>query len=271
MGKNTFPIILLTATVNPGKKIYTKLVDPNIRKTQYKEAIEFYLTQTKSKIVVCENSNFNLYEIINSEEKDERVEFLSFNGNDFDFNLGKSFGEALIIKYAFENSKFLQEELFFIKITGRVKVLNINKIIKKTLRLDNLNTILIELSYKNYAKSVCFVTSKEWMLKTIEKYIGSLNDSIIYNFEKMLFNSIIETNSIRIKKCFAKLDGISGTENLLYPNYSLPQLNLNHYNTLFNLYKKKNDRFNFIKNYIIWLFYIPIRKLYNFYKNEFNR
>lgn len=258
-------VLLLTATVNPGIKVYTKLIDPEIRKKQYIEAINFYLYNTDAKIVVCENSGYDLSPFIKTYGLEERIEFLTFNGNFFNPKFGKSFGEANIIRYAFDNSQLLKNECFFIKITGRVKVINIKDILRQAYKLRDENTISIELSYFNYAKSVCFVTSKKWMNKTFNKYLHRLNDSILFNFEKMLFKSILDSPKIKIKKCLAIIDGISGTENLPYPNYSFPQINLNHYNTLYKVYLIRHNLIKFILCYFQWLFYIPLRKIYVFF------
>lgn len=262
-------VILLTATVNPGVKVFTKLLDPDIRIKQYIEAINYYLNNTKCKIVVCENSGFDFSHYLNVQYLNDRIEFLTYEGNAFNSNLGKGYGEANIIKYAFKHSIFLKDEVFFIKITGRIKVLNINEIIKKASQLKNENTIMVDLSYYNFAKSVCLVTSKKWMEYTIDKYINQINDSILFHFEKMLYRSIIESPKIKIKKCLAILDGISGTENLPYPNYSFPQIQLNHHNTLFQVYKERKEKLKYLISYLQWLYYIPIRKLYVYCtKNE---
>ena len=48
--------LLLTACINPNGMSYTVLQDPNERKIQYEEALNYYLTKTKCKIVFVENT-----------------------------------------------------------------------------------------------------------------------------------------------------------------------------------------------------------------------
>ena len=115
----------MTATVVPNGTKYTYLQDPETRKSQYLEAIDFYLRETAYDIVFCENTGANLFDEIESQEKYGRLEYLTFYGNDYDKSLGKGYGEARIIEYAIRNSQRLKSADFVIKITGRVKILNL--------------------------------------------------------------------------------------------------------------------------------------------------
>ena len=51
---------MLTACINPGKMIHTSLTDVDIRRRQYKDALEFYLLQTDYPIVFVENSGTDI-------------------------------------------------------------------------------------------------------------------------------------------------------------------------------------------------------------------
>ena len=53
-------VIVLTACINPGKMIHTSLTDVDIRRRQYKDALEFYLLQTDYPIVFVENSGTDI-------------------------------------------------------------------------------------------------------------------------------------------------------------------------------------------------------------------
>ena len=100
MNKDKF-VILLTGCINPNGMKYTALQDPKEREKQYIEAIGFYLRKTSLPIVFCENTNYIPFANYFSEHKKSgRFEYLTFDGNSYDKNKGKGFGEALIVDYA---------------------------------------------------------------------------------------------------------------------------------------------------------------------------
>lgn len=100
--------ILLTGCVNPDGMARTKLQDIDIRRQQYLDAIRFYHDTTKYPIVFCENSMSDLSGYFPKRDKD-RIEFLTFNGNDYNKERGKSLGEANIIEYALTTSQLLKK------------------------------------------------------------------------------------------------------------------------------------------------------------------
>ena len=91
-------VIVLTACINPGKMIHTSLTDVDIRRRQYKDALEFYLLQTDYPIVFVENSGTDIMGGLVTVEFDDEVvghfEFIHFRGNEeFDRKKGKGYGE----------------------------------------------------------------------------------------------------------------------------------------------------------------------------------
>lgn len=121
-------ILLLTACINPDGMPFTCLADVGVRKKQYIEALNFYLKNTTRKIVFVENSGTD----ISSSFKDfqHRIEFLCFDGNlCFDKRKGKGYGEALILEYAMAKSEFITDDVLIFKLTGRLQLININRLI----------------------------------------------------------------------------------------------------------------------------------------------
>lgn len=131
--KNKKIAIILTACVNPNGMSQTVLQDSTIRKSQYLTAIRWYLLNTTIPIVVVENTGYDFSYDFKDFSDSARIEFLSFKGNDYDKSKGKGFGEGLILKYAFDNSRLLSNCDAFIKITGRFIVSNVNRIIRNSL------------------------------------------------------------------------------------------------------------------------------------------
>lgn len=254
-------VILLTACVDPGGMINTLLQDIEVRKQQYLEAIGFYLKETKYNIVFCENTDADFYDEIEAVEKYDRLEYITFFGNDYDKKRGKAYGEGRIIKYAMENSRFLKDAAYVIKVTGRIKILNINRIteILQTIVLTDDNIIMLELFCKNIAKSVCFAAPVKWLSKTIDEYGERLSES--FWFETMLYDAVEKSAELRIKTYFPTICGINGTHNRQYNYPNIIQRKSDHYGTLSLIDKSRSEWFNYITDKIYWLFYFFVRKL----------
>ena len=106
------PIIILTTTVFVQNKCYLFQIDPVERLNTYLKSIKQWLTQTKFKILVVENSGYPFNELQNS----DRLEIISFDEGNSDNN-SKGASELFSIDYALNHTKFQYD--FVIKITGR--------------------------------------------------------------------------------------------------------------------------------------------------------
>lgn len=58
--KDTSIVLFLTACVNPENMSKTVLINPQVRLSQYINAIRFYIDNTRFKILLVENTNFDL-------------------------------------------------------------------------------------------------------------------------------------------------------------------------------------------------------------------
>lgn len=128
-------IAIITGTVRPGRAVGQLILKNEAdRLQQYKEALLFTIqSKAFSKIVFCENSSYGTECFADVQEKSAKagvkLELLSFEGNDKEvLKHGKGYGEGEILDYVFANSKLLKDELFFVKITGRLKIVNIKNI-----------------------------------------------------------------------------------------------------------------------------------------------
>ena len=127
------PVLLMTATIVPQERRFLKVCNVRQRLEEYIDSLLYYITETTIKeIVFCDNSNyeFDRSKIYAMAEKYEKsIEIIQFSGsrNEIAQN-GKGFGEGEIIKYALSNSRLLLNADYFIKVTGRVKIKNIEKI-----------------------------------------------------------------------------------------------------------------------------------------------
>ncbi|WP_188618665.1 hypothetical protein [Cloacibacterium rupense] len=238
-------LILLTCCVNPKDMVYTKINDPKIRIEQYYKAFDYYLFCTPYKILIVENT---LFDIDTKYKQNERIEYLTFDGNNFDKSLGKGYGEALIIKYAIENSNYIKENknINIIKITGRLIVLNINKHIQQFNDKYRQNQVLIDTNLRfDIVYSYFFIANFYFFTKYFLKNKEMINDSLKIYFEHVLLLSVKEYidqgNFYDFFKRPIIIDGVSGSTGEKYTDGSQFKLIARHFLKRF-LLKFKNNK-----------------------------
>jgi hypothetical protein len=254
-------VILLTGCINPNGMSFTKLSDVNIRMKQYIEAIDFYLGNTVYPIIFAENSGTDLSEHYAKDIRNKHLEILSFEGNS-NKDKGKGYGEAGIIDYVLKNSqtiKSVKGDCCIIKITGRLIVTNINKIIKARLLFQPNRSILASFNSNfSFVDSRIFIAPidfyKSFLLNKEE-----INDSKNYYFENVLADSIIKESRYHYYPFFVEpqIIGQSGTTG----NYYTPQkitIN-NRFRYLVHIYKTiiifyKRISVNKIDSYILAIY-----------------
>ena len=211
------PVILLTATITPNSFSNLSITDPEIRRQQYHDALNFYIKKTDLKIIFAENSNDSLP---NFPSYPERLEYLKFKSEPTEPDRGKAYKEMEIIDFVFKKSKFLQESESIVKITGRLKVLNINNMSKRFLKLTaKYPNLIYSYPYRlNNMDARCFYFTKDfWLfLEKKRKDIG-----LKYNFELSLWDTVYEYNKYEGKKYIPinpppRIKGISGAFNSKY-------------------------------------------------------
>lgn len=122
----------MTATINVGTTPFVKIKSETERLFEYLCSLIAWIKLTNIKtIVFCENSNISydfrpIIELAQNEGK--KLEVLVFDGNNEAHQYGKGYGEGKIIEYAINNSKFLNDDVDFYKITGRIFVQNFSLI-----------------------------------------------------------------------------------------------------------------------------------------------
>lgn len=186
-------ILFLTACVNPKGMAYTRLSNPKVRLNQYKEALDWYLNNTAMKILIVENSGYDFSQDYQAEIKDGRLEFITYNGNDYDRKRGKGYGEASIMKYGIEHSMFLKGNLdtMVVKVTGRLLCKNITELCD---RYHASNTVYANLGKDdwggNLALSQVVVAPVRYFSNSFLPKCEEINDSQCRHFEHVLYDSI---------------------------------------------------------------------------------
>lgn len=210
--------MFLTGCVNPNGMSFTNLQDPVIRKAQYIDAIKFYLNETVLPILFVENSGTDISNEFRKEIECERLEILTFSGNDYDKNIGKGFGEILIIEHALKNSRFIKTADFIYKITGRYKILNIKSFLNEFQNNKHAD-LIIDLKYQlTYSDSRFYCCKVSFFENVFLKYKSIINDNMGVFFEhalcKATLEAIIKNYSHSVLKYRPRLSGISGTKNI---------------------------------------------------------
>lgn len=132
-------VLIMTATITPPSYCPDlSRTDPIIRLNDYCEALKFYLTVSPryiDRVIFVENSDSDLESLRRiametSHGKD--VEFISYSGgNRFPPEYGKGYGEMMMMNYALDTSKIISKSDVIWKATGRLILLNIEKLIQK--------------------------------------------------------------------------------------------------------------------------------------------
>lgn len=234
-------VILLTGTIRPNTKDILSVKNPETRKHQYIEALSFYLEKTDLNIVFAENSGTSLETYF---EGNQRIEFLTFLSSNTSPDRGKGWKELEIIDYSLRNSKMLQGNISILKITGRLKLLNIKKIEKQVKGLDSEieNFILCNVYKASKMDSRCFLFKKDfWPIL----FNHGQSIDLCYSFERALWNSVCEydlTNTGKYYQFFhpLRIEGISGGLGIPYRNGKFVTIFkvLRHYFILPLVYRK---------------------------------
>ena len=205
-------VLLLTACINCDGMPFTNLNNAETRKRQYIDALTFYLRYTSENIVFVENSGTDISSLFKGYQ--DRIEFLCFNGNSFfDKRKGKVYGEALILEYDISNSNFITSDTLIFKLTGRLQLININRLLKYVDKFER-TSVYIAPPQNCSVDSRCFISNKAYLENIFLKKKHFINDSKGYYFEHLLFDTLNDNiDSIRVHKIpfFLHWEGISAS------------------------------------------------------------
>lgn len=124
--------LLLTATVDPQGMQGASFSVPE-RAAMYAEALCFYIKELSHRatpsIVFAENSG--ALSVVRQQVDSPLIEWVDVSGPEYDQSRGKGYNETLLIGKAIEQSEVIQRAGCFFKVTGRLKVLNVNQLIEE--------------------------------------------------------------------------------------------------------------------------------------------
>ena len=172
----------------------TAIVDVNERLLQYLSSINYAIFNynTISEIVFCENTNY-VYDYSSLIEKaainGKKLEIISFLGDYSTIQQkGKGYGEGEIIKYALYKSEILECCNTFFKLTGRLIVRNLDKILLTT----NSENCFI------YHPKTIYQISEDH----IETFFYKVNKSLYIRYLKDIHEDVDESQSRYLEHVF---------------------------------------------------------------------
>jgi len=216
--------VVLTCTIDVQGIFDMERNDVNTRFDDYLRAFRKWLIQdTFINIIFVENSGADLTkfrELAKASKK--KVEFISFNGQDFDRKLGKGFGEQSALSKLYEDSSLIREVNGFLKVNGRYFLQNHYKVNKV---IDCESNVVCDLSKMlTWADSRVFYSSNCFYQEFLAHELKKVNDVKGIFFEHALAKAVLKLIANDGKwQLMPNVDliGISGTSNKSINNYSL--------------------------------------------------
>ncbi len=147
-------LLVITSCISPGTEVpFLTVNDSGERRAEYEETIRWAICDSPfTEIVYVDNSGCSL-EIFDryvglAEMENKKLELLSLLETDHSIHFGKGYGEGRMIEYALEHSRLISEnrEQYFYKITGRLCIENISKMMERR----NLKKVYLFRNYPLY-------------------------------------------------------------------------------------------------------------------------
>lgn len=212
--------LIITGCIQPNPNQILAIKDKDTRLMQYIDSIRFYIDDSLfTKIIFCDNSNCSDKSIICLKEyasdKKKIFEYLTFRGNEeivLKYS-NKGCGEDEIMEYIFSNSRLIKTVDSFFKVTGRLKLININEILSKS-RIGK-NYFLRDLyGGFHWLDTRFYILTKDYYIKNVNRCYDRVNDfSLPY---EVVFFSLIK--HYRGLAYYPLVKGISGGNNHVYDN-----------------------------------------------------
>lgn len=216
-------LLVLTGAIKPAASCKNvKISEENERLEQYVESIRFFIEAGAfTKIVFCDNSNFGTDKLLflkeEAQKHDVLLELLSFQGDAQQTAIhGKGYGEGEIMEHVMTNSKLMENECSFMKITGRMKVDNIADIVMR-LKTEKFYFNIPNRTHRDlYDTRMYVMPVKAFKALFMNQYDKVMDDEGIY-LEKV-YTSVMKENHIHIDNFprYPRIVGVSGSTGVQY-------------------------------------------------------
>ncbi len=169
------PVLLITSAIKPDKVSYLKMSDSDKRLEATINGIKRWKTQYPDlKIVVVDGTNFDLSPYIPDD-----IESLFFHhDSSLVEQLGKGAGEAQDIEYALRKSSLIKNGNYFMKVTGKYWVENLEKFKSEDLFTNfKCKPIISNTLSLKYINTAFFCSNKDAYLKIFKNLPYEVNDN----------------------------------------------------------------------------------------------
>lgn len=194
--------LLLTACIDPSgtnNLICHKLVDVETRLCQYIDVIQFFSEKTDLPILFVDNSGFDISEIklLTDLKSVGRLETISYTASDEVREKGKGPYELDIIRHAIRDSELIKKSDYIIKITGRVRINDIQRLIRITQRLGSSKKRYVvgeKLFKAQWIQSYLFIAHIDFFREKYMSHLDGIVESVdnLVPFESCLYYAVLE-------------------------------------------------------------------------------
>ena len=224
---------------------YTTLLDPGRREEQYMDALSWFIRESPlTKIIVCDNSGYqypkSFYELAETHHK--KIELLSFNGNNaLVQEYGKGYGEGEIMDFVMTHSLLLQEVEGFFKVTGRLKVVNIAKVLRQSKATENYfmpvsllrPRFLVPRAARPCVEVRVYYVTKEFFSTVLLNAYKGVRDDHTFFLEHAYYQAIAQSYTASTGSCSAtrvrcfptapEITGMSGSNGWVFKERPWPK------------------------------------------------
>ena len=215
--------LVITSSVYVNTR-YTVLQDTAEREQQYFDSLEFYIRETPfQRIIVCDNSGYTypaaMVQLAVAHHK--QLELLSFTGDQAAMERqGKGYGEGEIMQFALAHSRLLEEVEGFLKVTGRLKLINTEKLLRKAGHGQNYfmpvslirSRWLVPRAARPCVEVRVYYTTKDVFKTVLRDAYREVSDDKTY-FLEHAYHDALAASAVKLQ-CFPvapEITGISGS------------------------------------------------------------
>jgi hypothetical protein len=212
--------LVITSSVHVNTR-YTALLDAGERERQYFDSLEFYIRQTPfQRIIVCDNSGYTYPGSMRrlAAERHKQLELLSFTGDKTAMERqGKGYGEGEIMEFVLGHSRLLEEAEGFLKVTGRLKIINTEKLLHKVHHRQNyfmpISLIrprwLVPPAARPCVEVRVYYTTKDVFKDVLLDAYRKVSDDKTY-FLEHAYHDALAASAVKVQ-CFPLAPEITGT------------------------------------------------------------
>lgn len=211
-------VIFLTGTIHPNNVPNLKRISPLDREQDYYLALKKWM-RLNIPIIFVESSGYysKLLEGLFNGRPD--CEYITFEGTQG--ILGKSHGEAEIIKHAFGISEQLNSSDIVLKASGRQFIINAENILRYFIDQDTYTVVWLK-QFLQYADSRFFLSCTDFYISYLMDELENINESNLLYLEHILARAVHKSmgdgKKWLLPNEYPLFSGISGTNNIKYKN-----------------------------------------------------